>query len=152
MKKLLLPLFLLIFITSFSWEVIEQVNEFREKTGSTILKQNSKNNKGIFIITKDPEIKYTISLATGDYIVGKGPLNNSNVKFKLDNNEIIELKGAVISGKMILFFDEKPKIPELIEKMKNSNNIKVVAENSNGSNSFAEYDINGLKEMLQQIK
>lgn len=151
MKKILL-LFLLVVITSFSWEVIEMDNESK-KVG---IAKYSKDNKSIINIMKLDDI-YCFSLISNKYIGGKDNDNTFKVKIKLDSDDIMEFNGIdlnEINGfkHVIIFKDQDDKIKNLLEKMKKKNNMKIVAEKPDGNSLVSEFNITKLNDVFLKIK
>lgn len=69
MKKILLIFMLLVF-NIFSWEVVEQVDSFGDKTGDKILGKVSENMNGGLAIFKIQENSYGFYLACDYYFIG----------------------------------------------------------------------------------
>lgn len=151
MKKIIL--FLVVFVSSFSWEAIEQINEFKEKTGSVILGKSSKDNQSSFSIIKDKTGIY-LAIISNEYIGGKGANNVAKVKIKLDSDEIVELNGIVPDSNNYLVFiiNQNDKVNNLLQKMQKNNNMKVVIEKYNDRSSFTEFDITNLSDALLKLK
>lgn len=149
MKKFLnLLLLFLIYINSFSWELIEQTDDFREKTGQYVISNKAKNNQGIFILTPEN----TILFATGEYIgIKQGKLTNYNVFIKVDNGKVKKIKGVVSERNLFAVGIIEPQ-PELIELMKKGKNLKIVVECWNGEKSFVEFDLKGFKNKFLEFQ
>lgn len=152
MKKILL-LFLLVVITSFSWEVIEMDNESK-KVG---IAKYSKDNKSIINIMKYNTDIYCFSLISNKYIGGKDNDNTFKVKIKLDSDDIMEFNGIdlnEINGfkHVIIFKDQDDKIKNLLEKMKKKNNMKIVAEKPDGNSLISEFNITKLNDVFFKVK
>lgn len=157
-KLLVITLFLTFFTSVFSWIVVDQVDEFKDKTGGVAIGQSSKNNKDLLIIVKDSG-KYSIMFITKEYIGGKGKLRSSEVKLKLDSGKIITLNGTVdFSNPSIviisssLYVTPQQEINNLIDEMKEHQNLKVVIENYKGGNTFTEFDITDLKSYILEVR
>lgn len=151
MKKILL-VFLLVFATSFSWEVIEQENEFKEKTGEVVIVKESKDKSMGFSVLKGKK-GYSFAIVSGKYIGGKGTSNTSLIKIKLGDGEILKLNGIVPKGNAyVVIVVDSNENKNVVEKMKKNKNMKIVVEKYDGSSLFGEFDITNLNNALMKIK
>lgn len=152
MKKFIV--FVLLSLSIFAkWDKIELVDEFEDLTGEVAI--ISYNDSKCFIrISKDEKDNSTetvVSIYLAKYLGGKGEYDKTYVKVKNEKNEIVDnLEGYVWNnGYTFSLYDNNA--TTLIEFLKNSKNIKLIATTYDDDSIVQSFDVTGLKEAEKLI-
>lgn len=144
---------ILIRYLSFSWEIVEQTDEFDEPTGVFVLFKNSVDTKGdlsIFLI--DNHI--FLGIKTGKYIGGFGENRLAEVKMKIDNDKIYNLYGYVPESNLgtVYVKDFQSELLEIIKKMTKGDSIKISVQSYNGKYYLNEFKLKNFNESMKELK
>lgn len=153
MKKVILGLFVLGNLCFAKWNIIELVDDFKEKTGKVSAVADTE--EGWIRLDKNGK-EYSFYVYPGSYIGGKGKYDTSKVKVKIDDNTALELQGYVTKdGKKVEIssdYSNKDIFPKVIEQMKKGNKIKMVIEKFNGTTILQSTDLQNFVTSYQSVK
>lgn len=144
MKKILLSLFLLLSISSFSfWESIELTDEFGDKTGEMAMINQINYNQFLRLDKSgnnvDLVVKTGIKLIDGE---------TYPIKMKVDGGKIIQVFGVPLTDKVMLLTITN----DIMEKIKKGNKLAIMAYDPYGGTVKLVADLNGFKAAYDKIK
>lgn len=145
MKKRVTSLFLFIFCIAFgTWEKIDIVDEFGDKTGQVTMVKNVDLFQGFRLLKNNDDFVVMDVMIGPQAQVGEVyPL-----KLKIDGGQVIEIEAVAVSDRLLrLLVDE-----EFFNSLKKGNKIAIVAYNTNGAPMNIISDLMGFSKAYETIK
>lgn len=150
MKKLLtILIFITMYISSLSWRVIEQEDEFGDKNGSVNIVKINEVGSGISVGKYERTNSFIISLIPSEYIGSKTGNNETSISLKVDENPTLSFIGRVHDNFVFLYPRDSV---ILIEEMKKGKILKVVFEKYNGERILRTFNIEKLEEAMLKLR
>ena len=148
MKKLFVMFLFLMSFTSFAWETIEIVDEFREPTGQIRIVKDDTDRTSYLFVDKTSS-GYNIGFYCQEFIGGKGVHDTSVIKIKIDTEKPVVLDGYVWSNDHTV----SATLPEeLLSKMKKGNTMKAVIQKYDDQTVLLKFYLDDFEEQLKKVK
>lgn len=144
MKKRILILFFILFSISFStWERIDLVDEFGDKTGEITMVNQVDFFQGIRLI-KDEDIVCLDVMMGSQCSVGE----IYPIKLKIDKGEVIELMAVAVTDRLLRLITDE----DFMEKLKKGNSVSFVVYNTNGGSVNLKMSLMGFTNAYNKVE